>query len=41
MVETLDSSSKYRVEFGGWSPREGPLGHVFVDITEAAPTPKK
>ncbi|KAJ5093760.1 hypothetical protein N7456_009621 [Penicillium angulare] len=35
LVEMLDSSSKYRVECGGWSPREGPLGHVFVDITEA------
>ncbi|KAJ5325237.1 hypothetical protein N7541_011955 [Penicillium brevicompactum] len=32
LVETLDSSDKYRIEHGGWSAEEGPLGHVFVDI---------
>ncbi|OJJ42219.1 hypothetical protein ASPZODRAFT_137411 [Penicilliopsis zonata CBS 506.65] len=35
VVEILDSSDKYRIECGGWSPKEGPLGHVFVDIAEA------
>ncbi|KAJ5087946.1 hypothetical protein N7456_011562 [Penicillium angulare] len=34
LVETIDSSDKYRVEYGGWSSGEGPLGHVYVDITE-------
>ncbi|KAJ5621605.1 hypothetical protein N7528_006388 [Penicillium herquei] len=34
LVETIDSSNKYRVEYGGWSSGEGPLGHVYVDITE-------
>ncbi|CAG8187432.1 unnamed protein product [Penicillium olsonii] len=32
LVEMLDSSDKYRIEHGGWSAEEGPLGHVFVDI---------
>ncbi|KAJ5578745.1 uncharacterized protein N7459_007709 [Penicillium hispanicum] len=34
LVEVLDDSGKYRIEHGGWSPEEGPLGHVFVDISE-------
>lgn len=34
LVETLDESDKYRVVHGGWSPEAGPLGHVYVDITE-------
>ncbi|KAB8071389.1 aegerolysin type hemolysin [Aspergillus leporis] len=33
LVEVLDSSNKYRVEHGGWSPEVGPLGHVYVDIS--------
>ncbi|KAA8645044.1 hypothetical protein EYZ11_011641 [Aspergillus tanneri] len=32
VVEMLDSSDKYRVTHGGWSPEAGPLGHVYVDI---------
>ncbi|KAE8356317.1 aegerolysin type hemolysin [Aspergillus coremiiformis] len=32
LVEMLDSSDKYRVEHGGWSPEAGPLGHAYVDI---------
>ncbi|KAJ5389515.1 Terrelysin [Penicillium cataractarum] len=34
LVEVLDDNSKYRIEHGGWSPQAGPLGHVFVDISE-------
>ncbi|KAJ5223436.1 Aegerolysin [Penicillium chermesinum] len=34
LVELLDSSDKYRIEYGGWSPEAGPLGHVYVDISE-------
>lgn len=34
LVELLDSNDKYRVEYGGWSPEAGPLGHVYVDISE-------
>ncbi|PYH92662.1 hypothetical protein BO71DRAFT_18539 [Aspergillus ellipticus CBS 707.79] len=36
IVEVLDSSDKYRIEHGGWSPEAGPLGHVYIDISEAA-----
>ncbi|RAL00050.1 aegerolysin family protein [Aspergillus ibericus CBS 121593] len=32
LVEMLDSSDKYRIEHGGWSPEAGPLGHVYIDI---------
>ncbi|KAJ6104282.1 hypothetical protein N7523_010602 [Penicillium sp. IBT 18751x] len=34
LVETIDENDKYRVVHGGWSPEAGPLGHVYVDITE-------
>lgn len=34
LVETLDSNDQYRVEYDGWSSKEGPLGHVYVDITK-------
>ncbi|PWY92205.1 hypothetical protein BO70DRAFT_357342 [Aspergillus heteromorphus CBS 117.55] len=34
LVEVLDSSDKYRIEHGGWSPEVGPLGHVYIDISE-------
>lgn len=34
LVETIDSSDQYRVEYDGWSSKEGPLGHVYVDITK-------
>ncbi|KAL3478951.1 Aegerolysin-domain-containing protein [Aspergillus californicus] len=33
--EVLDSDERYRVECSGWSAAKGPLGHVFVDISEA------
>ncbi|KAJ5379328.1 hypothetical protein N7509_012447 [Penicillium cosmopolitanum] len=34
LVETVDPSDGYRVEYGGWSSGEGPLGHVYIDITK-------
>ncbi|KAL2831740.1 aegerolysin type hemolysin [Aspergillus cavernicola] len=32
--EVLEGDDKYRVECSGWSSERGPLGHVFVDISE-------
>ncbi|KAJ5171972.1 aegerolysin type hemolysin [Penicillium capsulatum] len=34
LVEVLDESVKYKIVHGGWSPAAGPLGHVYVDISE-------
>lgn len=31
---------KYRIECSGWSPRAGPMGHVFIDV-EAVEGSKK
>lgn len=33
--EVLEPDEGYRVECSGWSSERGPLGHVFVDVSEA------
>ncbi|KAI9367754.1 Aegerolysin-domain-containing protein [Aspergillus egyptiacus] len=33
--EVLENDEGYRVEWSGWSSAQGPLGHVFVDVSEA------
>ncbi|KAL2870097.1 aegerolysin family protein [Aspergillus lucknowensis] len=33
--EVLDRDEQYKIECSGWSSVKGPLGHVFVDISEA------
>ncbi|KAL4861306.1 hypothetical protein BDV12DRAFT_180477 [Aspergillus spectabilis] len=32
--EVLESDEGYKVECSGWSSEQGPLGHVFVDVSE-------
>ncbi|KAL4786615.1 Aegerolysin-domain-containing protein [Aspergillus varians] len=33
--EVLEEDKGYKVECSGWSSERGPLGHVFVDVSEA------
>lgn len=33
--EVLDPDEAYKVECSGWSSAQGPLGHVFIDVSEA------
>ncbi|PLB33706.1 aegerolysin family protein [Aspergillus candidus] len=33
--EISESDKKYKIEYSGWSPQAGPLGHVFIDISAA------
>ncbi|OJJ63060.1 hypothetical protein ASPSYDRAFT_41775 [Aspergillus sydowii CBS 593.65] len=33
--EVLDPDEAYKVECSGWSSTQGPLGHVFIDVSEA------
>ncbi|KAL5336848.1 Aegerolysin-domain-containing protein [Aspergillus crustosus] len=32
--EVLEEDEGYKVECSGWSSEQGPLGHVFVDVSE-------
>ncbi|KAL3458464.1 Aegerolysin-domain-containing protein [Aspergillus heterothallicus] len=38
--EVLEGDERYKVECSGWSSAKGPLGHVFVDVSEAERTGK-
>ncbi|KAF9889626.1 hypothetical protein FE257_007134 [Aspergillus nanangensis] len=33
--EVSEENKKYKIEYSGWSPQAGPLGHVYIDISDA------
>ncbi|KAL2818098.1 Aegerolysin-domain-containing protein [Aspergillus granulosus] len=33
--EVLEGDERYKVECSGWSSAKGPLGHVFIDVSDA------
>lgn len=39
--EVSGVDSKYKIDCSGWSPRAGPLGHVFIDVEEAKAAAKE